>query len=124
MLHWFQLQKTRNHSCEKCQQAAMMSRLALEKSIQIVVDTLRALKRSHWVELSPSACFATFQAAILYLELVQLAEETGGTTALHQSHLDLIYDSLKDFATIWHCCSKYFSVLFTRREKIGDATGC
>jgi hypothetical protein len=88
----------------------MMSRLALEKTIQIVVDILRALKPSHWVELSPSACFGTFQSAMLYMELVQFAEETGGTTTLDQSSFDMIYDSLKDFATVWHCCSKYLSV--------------
>jgi hypothetical protein len=124
MLHRCQLRKTRNHTCEKCKQAAIMSQLALEKTIQIMVDILRALKPAHWVELSPSACFATFQCAMLYLELVQLADENGGTTVLDQSNFDLMYDSLKDFATIWHNCGKYFSVVFTRREKSGDIVEC
>ena len=114
MLHWCQLQKIKNHSCENCRQAAMMSRLALEKSVQIVVDILRALQRSHWTELSPAACFGTFQAAMLYLELVRFAEETGGTTALDQSGFDIMYKSLQDFATIWHYCCKYFPVLLIR----------
>lgn len=87
-----------------------MSQLALEKTIQIVVDILHTVYRSHWVELSPAACFVTFQSAMLYLELVQLADETGGTTALDRSHFDLMYDSLKNFATVWHNCGKYFSL--------------
>jgi len=92
--------------------------------IQIVVDTLRNVKPSQWVKLSPSACFVTFQCAMLYLELVQLSNETGGTTTLNQSHFDLIYDSLKDFATIWHNCGKYFSDLFTKREKSEKMNEC
>jgi hypothetical protein len=83
-----------------------MSQLALKKTIQILVDILRALKRSHWPELSPSACFVTFQGVMLYLEMARLAEETGDTTALDQSNFDTMYGSLKDFATIWHSCGK------------------
>lgn len=101
-----------------------MSQLALEKTIQIVVDILRSLNRAHLVELSPSACFVTFQSAMLYLELAQLADEVGTTTALGQSDFDLIYDSLKDFATIWHNCGKCFSVLFTRYENVEDVVEC
>lgn len=87
-----------------------MSQLALEKTVQLLVDILHNLQPSILFKLSPAACFSVFQGAMLYLELVELGEETGGTMVLDQSYFDLIYDSLKLLATVWHCCSKYFSI--------------
>lgn len=79
-----------------------MSRLAMEKTIQMQVDILRAFQTQHCVELSPAACFSTFQATQLYMELTKDALESGEQTLLDESDFDLIYDSMKYFSTIWY----------------------
>jgi hypothetical protein len=83
-----------------------MSRLALEKTIQISVDILRMFQASHCVELSPAACFSTFQGAMLYLELTKDAEERGEPTLLDPTDFDLTYDMLKFIATVWHSAGR------------------
>lgn len=102
MLHCCQLEKTKHRPSTQCQQAARMSRLALEKTVQMSVDILRLFQASHCVELSPAACFSTFQGAMLYLELTRDADERGESTLLDPTDFDVSYDCLKFFATVWH----------------------
>jgi len=90
----------------RSKQIAKMSYLALEKTVQIFVDIARAFQASHCIELSPAACFSAFQACMVYLDVKKYAEEYGEVSVLDQSDFDVVYDTLRYFATVWYSACK------------------
>jgi len=87
-------------------QRAKMSYLALEQTVRMSADIARAFQATHCIELSPAACFSTFQTMMVYLDIKKYAEEYGEVSALDQSDFDVMYETLRYFATVWFSAGK------------------
>jgi len=91
-------------------QAAYRSKLAIEGLIQMMVDILRMFPIEHLPELSPSALFCPYMAAMLTLQLDRINGVRSKPT-LAGNDFELFKNSLKHFSAMWNCTAEYIKVI-------------
>jgi hypothetical protein len=87
-------------------QAAYRSKLAIEGLIQMMVDILRMFPIEHLPELSPSALFCPYMAAMLTLQLDRINGVRSKPT-LAGNDFELFKNSLKHFSAMWNCTGMF-----------------
>ncbi|KAF2427178.1 hypothetical protein EJ08DRAFT_366111 [Tothia fuscella] len=106
LLHDYQLRATLTSSDKDDQEAAYRSKLSLAKLISIMVDILRAFPLQHLPELSPSALYCPYLAAMHSLQLDRINGVRSSPT-LAGNDFELLIVTLKHFSKMWKCTSEY-----------------
>jgi hypothetical protein len=107
LLHEYQLLSTMHNTSQKAQdtQASTRSKLAIKTMIEMMVNILREFPVSHTPELSPTALFGPYQAAMLGLLLDRIDGSRQQPTLVGRT-FDLMVNGLKHFSTVWPCTGK------------------
>ncbi|KIV98939.1 uncharacterized protein PV09_09325 [Verruconis gallopava] len=112
LLHEYQLLSTMHVPPEKLNdpQALTRSKMAIETMIEMVVNILREFPVAHTPELSPTALFCPYQAAMLGQLLDRISGLNPQPTLLGTT-FDFMINGLKHFSTIWPCTTQYITLI-------------
>ena len=102
LLHEYQLLATMHCQSTAASeiQAPTRSKLAIETMIEMLVNILREFPVSHTPELSPSALWCPYKAAMLGLLLDRLSGINRSPT-LAGTPFELMVGGLRQFSTVW-----------------------
>lgn len=87
-------------------QASARSRISIQRMVVIMVDIIRAFPLSHLPELSPSALYCPYLAAMHSQQLDRINGVRSPST-LPKEDFTLLVDCLKHFSTLWKCTAEY-----------------